>query len=133
MRTTSTIWNVQGTVSDIPFRISMEELQPEWWQVQCTYVLHCWLICCIIWYNYSIFCPTDCVTILFHVFCQYTTFKLALIISATILWLVYKISNLCHYSIGLPKNFYFLSVPIRIYLIEGCSNVEATEQRWSHH
>ena len=26
------IWNVQGTVSDIPFRISMEEL--------CTFVLH---------------------------------------------------------------------------------------------
>jgi len=29
-KTTSTIWNVQGTVSDIPFRISMEELPPEW-------------------------------------------------------------------------------------------------------
>ena len=26
---TSTIWNVQGIVSDIPFRISMEELPPE--------------------------------------------------------------------------------------------------------
>jgi hypothetical protein len=24
-----TIWNIQGTVSDIPFRISMEELPPE--------------------------------------------------------------------------------------------------------
>jgi hypothetical protein len=28
-RTTSTIWSAQGTVSDIPFRISMEELPPE--------------------------------------------------------------------------------------------------------
>ena len=28
-KTTSTIWNIQGTVSDIPFRISMEELSPE--------------------------------------------------------------------------------------------------------
>ena len=47
-------------------------------------VLHCWLIWCITWYNYIIFCPTDCVTILFHVFCQYTTFKIALIIYAAI-------------------------------------------------
>jgi hypothetical protein len=28
-KTTSTIWNVQGTASDIPFRISMEQLLPE--------------------------------------------------------------------------------------------------------
>jgi len=28
-KTTSTIWNVQDTVSDIPFRISMEELPRE--------------------------------------------------------------------------------------------------------
>ena len=45
---------------------------------------HRWLIWCITWYNYIIFCPTDCVTILFHVFCQYTTFKIALIIYAAI-------------------------------------------------
>jgi len=35
--------------------------------------------------NYIIFCPTDYVTILFHVFCQYTTFKIALIIYAAII------------------------------------------------
>jgi hypothetical protein len=35
--------------------------------------------------NYIIFCPPDCVTILFHVFCQYTTFKIALIIYVAIL------------------------------------------------
>ena len=28
-KTTSTIWNDQDPVSDIPFRISMEELPPE--------------------------------------------------------------------------------------------------------
>jgi hypothetical protein len=66
----------QGTVSDIPFRISMEELPQDWWKVQCTYVLHRWLISYITWYNYIIFCPTDCVTILLHVFCRYTTFKI---------------------------------------------------------
>ena len=81
----STMWNVQGPVSDIPFRISMEELPPEWWQIQCTYVLHRWLICCITWYNYITFCPNDCITILFHVFCQYTIFKIVLIIYAAIL------------------------------------------------
>ena len=57
-------------------------LPSEWWQVQWTYVLHRWLVCCITWYNYIIFCRTDCVTKLFHVFCQYTTFKIALIIYA---------------------------------------------------
>jgi hypothetical protein len=64
-------------------------------------VLHRWLIWCITWYNYIIFCPTDCVTILFHVFCQYTTFKIALIIYAAIV-VVYKVSNVRRYSIGLP-------------------------------
>jgi len=48
---------------------------PEWWQVQCTYALHRWPKRCIAWDNYIIFCPTDCVTILFHVFCQYIIFK----------------------------------------------------------
>ena len=47
------------------------------------------LMCCIaelyVVYIDIIFCPTDCVTILFHVFCQYTSFKIALIIYATIL------------------------------------------------
>ena len=57
-KTTSTIWNVQSTVSDIPFRISMEELLPEWWQILCTFVLHRWLICCITWYYYIIVCPS---------------------------------------------------------------------------
>ena len=28
-KTMSTIWNVQGTVSDVPFRILMEEFPPE--------------------------------------------------------------------------------------------------------
>jgi len=36
--------------------------------------------------NYVIFCPTDYVTILFHVFCQCTTFKIALIIYAATLY-----------------------------------------------
>ena len=35
--------------------------------------------------SYIIFCPTDYVTILFHVFCQYTTFKIALIIYTSII------------------------------------------------
>ena len=37
-------------------------------------------------YNYIIFCPTDCVAILFRVFCQCTTFRITLIIYAAILW-----------------------------------------------
>ena len=36
-------------------------------------------------------------------FCQYTTFKIALIIYAAILQQVYKVSNLRRYSIGLPN------------------------------
>ena len=47
--------------------------------------VHRWLVCCITWYNYIIFCPTDCVTVLFHVFYKYTTLKIALIIYAAIL------------------------------------------------
>jgi hypothetical protein len=68
------------------------------------------LMCCITdlyitWYNYIIFCPTDCVAILFHVFCQYTTFKMALIIYAAIIYYSrsYKVSNLRRLSTGLPK------------------------------
>jgi hypothetical protein len=38
------------------------------------------LMCCIaelyVVYIDMIFCPTDCVTLLFHVFCQYTSFKI---------------------------------------------------------
>ena len=44
--------------------------------------------------HYIIFCPTDYVIILFHVFCQYTTFKIALIIYAAIILGVYKVPNL---------------------------------------
>ena len=52
MKITSTIWNVQGTVLDIhvPFLISKEELPLEWWQVQCTFVLHRRLLDIIISY-----------------------------------------------------------------------------------
>jgi hypothetical protein len=105
----------QGTVSDIPFRISMEEL--------CTFVLHRWHICCETWYNYIIFCPTGYVTILFHVCCTrpHILYILSVIVDIWILWIDkvgimndsfmcviyavhFKIANLGRYSIGLPKN-----------------------------
>ena len=71
------------------------------------------LICCTTWYNYIIFCPTDhadYVTILFHVFYQYTTFKIALIIYAAPLYdylfkkeknlEIYRSQPWCEISIG---------------------------------